>query len=499
MTKPCYIPKRAVFEATLACNLRCRHCGSIAGKARPDELDTDEVRDLFRQLAELGCEKLTISGGEPTCRKDWPDLIGAAAGMGIAVGMFTNGVSFDEDAARRAKDRGLQAVGFSVDGPREVHDYIRGRVGHFERLSRAMDACATAGLRFAVVSFVNPRNLNRLDEMHRYIRDKGAFAWQIQLGTDMGNLSDNRDLILDRRQLPRLEALLADLVRRDGPRIDVADSIGYFGPHERILRKNQHKRCFGGCSAGTRNIGIESNGNIKGCLSIMAGYNPQGADFVEGNIREASLAEIWHRPGAFAYNREWSIEQLSGFCRACRHAPQCRGGCRAKVTAFGDGVENPMCVYRVAVEEGLRHRRAPAAAALLASSLLGVTGCYESSDKEDAFIPPYGGPFADAGTDDSDSVGDTATTGREPLDTHDVEEYGIVLDTGTGGEVDEYGIVFDTETQGGVDEYGVVLDTDPGVDDYAIPVPTDTDTEVTTDDEPVLIYGILLEMEPDDQ
>ena len=49
-----YLPRRGVFEATLRCNLRCNHCGSRAGRARPDELSTAECADLFTQLAELG-------------------------------------------------------------------------------------------------------------------------------------------------------------------------------------------------------------------------------------------------------------------------------------------------------------------------------------------------------------------------------------------------------------------------------------------------------------
>ncbi|MBW2278846.1 MAG: radical SAM protein, partial [Deltaproteobacteria bacterium] len=69
-----YVPMRGVFESTLGCNLRCRHCGSRAGQARPDELTAAECADLFDQLAELGMRWLTISGGEPTTRQDWPAL-----------------------------------------------------------------------------------------------------------------------------------------------------------------------------------------------------------------------------------------------------------------------------------------------------------------------------------------------------------------------------------------------------------------------------------------
>ena len=46
-------PVYAVWEVTLKCDLACRHCGSRAGHARPDELSTPEALDLVRQMAEL--------------------------------------------------------------------------------------------------------------------------------------------------------------------------------------------------------------------------------------------------------------------------------------------------------------------------------------------------------------------------------------------------------------------------------------------------------------
>jgi radical SAM protein with 4Fe4S-binding SPASM domain len=73
--------------------------------------------------------------------------------------------------------------------------------------------------------------------------------------------------------------------------------------------------------------------------------------FVEGNIRQESLATIWHRPGGFAYNREFTPEQLGGFCSVCRYREICRGGC--SWTAYShtnNRFDNPYCFYRQAVK-----------------------------------------------------------------------------------------------------------------------------------------------------
>ncbi len=73
-------PLLAVWELTLRCDLACRHCGSRAGRARPDELTTDECLDLVRQLAELGTREVAIIGGEAYLRDDWLEIVAAVKG-----------------------------------------------------------------------------------------------------------------------------------------------------------------------------------------------------------------------------------------------------------------------------------------------------------------------------------------------------------------------------------------------------------------------------------
>lgn len=44
-------PRACVWELTLACNLRCKHCGSFAGNRRERELDLEESLRVADQLA----------------------------------------------------------------------------------------------------------------------------------------------------------------------------------------------------------------------------------------------------------------------------------------------------------------------------------------------------------------------------------------------------------------------------------------------------------------
>src|SRR5262245_39001969 len=68
-------PILAVWEITLACDLACRHCGSRAGRARGEELTTEQCLDVVDQLAELGVFEVVLIGGEAYLRDDWCQIV----------------------------------------------------------------------------------------------------------------------------------------------------------------------------------------------------------------------------------------------------------------------------------------------------------------------------------------------------------------------------------------------------------------------------------------
>ena len=462
-----YRPKRCVFEATLACNLHCRHCGSSAGRARTDELTTGEAADLFKELFDLGCKRVTISGGEPMLRPDWPDLIRAVSRTGMKAAMITNGIAFDDEAARLARQQGLVHLGFSVDGLDRTHDRIRGRIGHFRMLTRAMASARQSHIPFTIITHLNRLNLGEIEMLHDVAKHEGAFSWQVQPALDMGNMHQHPGLLLRSRDLPRIEERIGRLIRRNEIRIATANSLGYFGPNEKRLRDHLRLPCFRGCGAGMRTLGIESNGNVKGCLALQARHQRCGADVVEGNVHKERLATIWLRPGAFAYNREWRIDDLGGFCRECRHASLCRGGCRAVMVTSGNGAENPMCVYRQLLEERRRNRRAGQAAAVVLAALLGASsqGCYRSDriGPGDAQADADSHDYGDTGTDaDSDADGDSDTdvdTDADADGDSDTDSYDIDYDVDADSD-------FDASEDSGPD---AALDADIDATDDASP------------------------------
>ena len=103
-------PVHVVWEITLACNLKCAHCGSRAGKVRPDELSTEECFDVVDQLAALGTREITIIGGEAYLRRDWTDIIAPHhAATACLPSMQTGGRALTEERIARGRERGAAA------------------------------------------------------------------------------------------------------------------------------------------------------------------------------------------------------------------------------------------------------------------------------------------------------------------------------------------------------------------------------------------------------
>src|SRR5690606_21224022 len=104
----------------------CRHCGSRAGRDRPDELSTEECLDLVDQMAELGVREVSLIGGEAYLREDWVDIIRRIRGHGMMALMTTGGRGLNAERCQAAQEAGLQSVSVSVDGLEETHDRLRG-------------------------------------------------------------------------------------------------------------------------------------------------------------------------------------------------------------------------------------------------------------------------------------------------------------------------------------------------------------------------------------
>lgn len=349
-------PIYTVWEITLACDLSCRHCGSRAGRERPDELDTKEALDLVRQLAELGCKEVTLIGGEAYLRDDWTEIAKAVTSYGMRCGITSGGRNFTLERAQAAKAAGIASVSISVDGLKETHDALRGVKGSYEAALQAMRNLRQAGIPVTANTQINRGSLHEMEPLLEILIAEGIRSWQIQLTVAMGRAADEPHILLEPYQMVEVMPMVARLKKRTAEAkvaLWPGNNIGYFGPYETLLKGTMPRGHMASCGAGRSTLGIEANGDIKGCPSLPT------ADWVGGNIRENSLQDIWERTEPLRYTRDRTVEDLFGYCRTCYYNDTCRAGCSWTThVLFGKPGNNPFCHHRSLelLREGKRER-----------------------------------------------------------------------------------------------------------------------------------------------
>lgn len=347
-------PILAVWEITLACDLACRHCGSRAGRARSDELSTDECLDVVDQLAELGVFEVVLIGGEAYLRDDWCDIVERIAARGMSPLITTGGRGFTPERAERAAAAGLASVSVSLDGLEATHDRVRGVRGSFAAAIEAMRNGAAANIPVSANTQINRLSMPELPELLETIIAQGGHSWQIQLTVAMGRAADEPEMLLQPYDLLELFPMidrLADRCAEADVLLWPGNNVGFFGPYETKLRGTTPRGHMVSCGAGRWGLGIEADGTIKGCPSLST------ANWAGGNVRENSIQDIWERSSRMRYNRDRTVDDLWGFCRTCYYADNCRAGCTWTSEALlGRPGNNPMCHHRALEMEKIGKR-----------------------------------------------------------------------------------------------------------------------------------------------
>lgn len=338
------VPEGVGWETTLRCNMRCRHCGSTAGSARCEELSTSDALNLCGQMVRMKIPRVILTGGETLLRKDWRVLLDALLDGGTNVGLLTNGWTLTSKLlAELASYQGAQFyLSVSLDGVPEDHDRIRALPGSFTRAFDGALYLRTQGVPVAVITTVSHANIEGMEALReRIFNELQPYCWQIQIANAFGRAAENDDCRVTPIEYARTVCFVSEsrrLSKGTKTTVYAGDCLGYLSSIEEGLRDDP----WPGCQAGLQIIGIQSNGNVKGCLSIVDDR------YVEGNVMKEGLEAIWNRPGAFSYTRCFESKQLKGQCRGCPVGERCRAGCSAaSISAYGEAHRAPYCLRAI--------------------------------------------------------------------------------------------------------------------------------------------------------
>ncbi len=302
------------------CNLRCVYCMPEDMTFRPNAemLQDDEILLLVRLFADLGFDKLRLTGGEPTVRNHIVDLVREIAAVpGIkSLSMTTNGVLLGK-LAQPLKDAGLQRVNISLDTLDTVRFKKITRWGSFDQVWEGIQASEAAGLTPVKLNAVVVRGFNDQD-----IAPMAALTldnpWQVRFIEMMpfGGATE-----LQTHQVVTAEEMREKISAELGPL--TPGNNGKLDGEARIYRLPNAKGELGFissvtapfCSACTR-ARLTADGKLRLCLlrdkevDLLTPLR-QGATLAE--LRQIVLDGVWVKPwghglaeGDYATNRVMS-------------------------------------------------------------------------------------------------------------------------------------------------------------------------------------------------
>jgi cyclic pyranopterin phosphate synthase len=149
-------------------------------RPRSELLQDDEIDRLVRIFAELGFNKVRLTGGEPTVRANIVDIVGRMARTpGIkTVAMTTNGLLLDR-LARPLAEAGLQRVNISIDTLNPEKFKKLTRWGDVEDVWAGVHAAEEAGLGIKLNAVV-VRNYNDKEDVVDLARLTLFQPWQVR-------------------------------------------------------------------------------------------------------------------------------------------------------------------------------------------------------------------------------------------------------------------------------------------------------------------------------
>ena len=120
---------------------------------------------MIDELADLGCRRLSITGGEALVRQDVADFITRARERGMSCSMVSNGVL----VKRRIDDlRQLSSLTLSLDALGSANDEVRGE-GVFDAVREAISAAKGVGIPVWINAVLSSKTAPMLDELLEFI------------------------------------------------------------------------------------------------------------------------------------------------------------------------------------------------------------------------------------------------------------------------------------------------------------------------------------------
>lgn len=289
MTVQYSAPVRASLDITYACDLRCIHCrtntGEIPLHIRRRMLTGAQLLDVIRQLDAMRVFEITFTGGEPTVRREFWQLLPSLADLRFStVTLITNAAALTKPRMDRILAAGVRSIRVSIDGTREVFLAVRKR-DVFDQVIANAAYLAERATSFKILTTVMTTNVDDIFPLVDLLRRRGFRRQDLILVRAHGRGGRN-NLLLTEAQAVELTERVHDFRTRHSPQeYELNVNAPYVvpgelaaGPEDVVLYPYTHKNS---------SVAISATGDVT--------MNRLFSPVAVGNVKSKRLPEIWEQ------------------------------------------------------------------------------------------------------------------------------------------------------------------------------------------------------------
>jgi MoaA/NifB/PqqE/SkfB family radical SAM enzyme len=303
-------PGSIAIELTTHCNLACKMCS--VWKRREEELAHDKILSLMDEARALGATGFSTAGAEPFMREDTAEILAYAERIGFQeICVVSNGVLLNngQRLATLEKLRNLNLV-ISLDGPREVHDDLRGK-GVYDGAVEALREIRERGITCSISSVIMRQTIDHLKEIVDLAVDLAIPVISMQpynretAGMDNNHAAFEFSLKEEKPLRKMLENLLR-YAKSKNVKIYTANMLDRVPPY---LTRRIRPIPPDGCFVPSKFLLVDISGETYPCFMMRIRMKENSM----GNVHENSLDKIWHNN----IHRDLTLMGLNRKCPRC--------------------------------------------------------------------------------------------------------------------------------------------------------------------------------------
>lgn len=312
------------------CNAKCGMC-NIWQTENPTQISLQKFEQIFKDPLFQGIEYVCVSGGEPTLRRDLPDVISIMMEVmpllrqvsipttGIATG---RSLSFFSPIAKECFDRKVGfSIGISLDGVGEVFDQVRGVPGGYQKVITTILALKKLNQDIEFSLHINP-TITALNVYDCYNLVKVSRELEIGINFVMGIFLEtyyrNTDLIENLSLTQEAAHFLRIFLREQIKQQPIMSKEAYY--YEKVLEMMDGAKRSLPCPYQDQGLVIDHTGDVSYCINSQP----------IGNLHDKTASSIYYNPENLHYRRKMKKEM----CPDCKVSCFVGVGMRKSVFPF---------------------------------------------------------------------------------------------------------------------------------------------------------------------